>query len=131
MTASDALFTPVTAPSKDDVPASTENGDVEPPPELPENARARSYVILSFWLVVLLLGLPLWWTTTAIYRAPLPLKEMQSWADGRVRDLSFLRERTRSGVVPFYGMVESTGFQYEGTGWAEQPLKVHWMLTNC
>lgn len=131
MTASDTPSTPATAPSKDDVPVSTKNGDVEPPPELPENARARSYVILSFWLVVLLLGLPLWWITTAIYRAPLPLKEMQSWADGRVRDLSFSRERTHNRVVPFCSMVEATVFQYEGTGWAEQPLKVYQMLTDC
>lgn len=39
--------------------------------------------MLSFWAVVLLLGLPLWWFTTSIYRAPLPLREMQSWANGR------------------------------------------------
>ncbi|RPB01042.1 hypothetical protein L873DRAFT_1678010 [Choiromyces venosus 120613-1] len=54
-----------------------------PPPDTPENTRTRSLVILSFWVVVITVGLPLWWITTAIYRAPLPLKEMQSWADGR------------------------------------------------
>ncbi|KAA8913285.1 phosphatidylinositol-glycan biosynthesis class S protein [Sphaerosporella brunnea] len=54
-----------------------------PPPDTPENARTRSLVVLSFWSVVLLLGLPLWWFTTSIYRAPLPLKEMQSWSNGR------------------------------------------------
>lgn len=56
-----------------------------PPPDTPENARTRCLVVISFWSVVLLLGLPLWWLTTSIYRAPLPLKEMQSWASGRVR----------------------------------------------
>ncbi|RPB11097.1 hypothetical protein P167DRAFT_606774 [Morchella conica CCBAS932] len=54
-----------------------------PPPDTPENIRTRSFVILSFWIVVISVGIPLWWITTAIYRAPLPLKEMQSWADGR------------------------------------------------
>ncbi|KAG0135889.1 phosphatidylinositol-glycan biosynthesis class S protein [Tuber indicum] len=54
-----------------------------PPPDTPEGTRTRSLVILSFWVVVITVGLPLWWITTAIYRAPLPLKEMQSWADGR------------------------------------------------
>ncbi|CUS13171.1 unnamed protein product [Tuber aestivum] len=54
-----------------------------PPPDTPENTRNRSLVILSFWVVVITVGLPLWWVTTAIYRAPLPLNEMQSWADGR------------------------------------------------
>lgn len=56
-----------------------------PPPDTPENARIRCLVVASFWGVVLLLGLPLWWLTTSIYRAPLPLKEMQGWASGRVR----------------------------------------------
>ncbi len=57
----------------------------QPPPERPSDIRRRSYVILSFWLVVLLLGLPIWWNTTTIYRADLPLDEMMYWADGRVR----------------------------------------------
>lgn len=56
-----------------------------PDADTPENMRQRSLVVFSFWAVVLLLGLPLWWITTSIYRAPLPLQEMQSWANGRVR----------------------------------------------
>ncbi|TGZ82739.1 hypothetical protein EX30DRAFT_339028 [Ascodesmis nigricans] len=83
MATPDAPPTPATHPSADDVPIDKSTPDAEPPPELPENARARRYVILSFWLVVVLLGLPLWWKTTSIYRAPLPLRDMQSWADGR------------------------------------------------
>ncbi|RFU74802.1 phosphatidylinositol-glycan biosynthesis class s [Trichoderma arundinaceum] len=54
-----------------------------PPPEKPSAIRQRSYVVLSFWLVVLLLGLPIWWKTTAIYRADLPLDSMLKWADGK------------------------------------------------
>lgn len=59
----------------------------DPPPEPPANIRIRTLVVFSFWAVVLALGIPLWWLTTSIYRAQLPLKEMQSWADGRVYPL--------------------------------------------
>ncbi|PQE32652.1 phosphatidylinositol-glycan biosynthesis class S protein [Rutstroemia sp. NJR-2017a WRK4] len=55
----------------------------EPPPETPASIRLRSLVILSFWSIVVLFGLPLWWKTTTIYRAPLPLDQMIDWAEGR------------------------------------------------
>ncbi|KFY85855.1 hypothetical protein V500_08076 [Pseudogymnoascus sp. VKM F-4518 (FW-2643)] len=54
-----------------------------PPPEKPQSRRIRLYVIVSFWAIVLFLGLPIWWWTTAIYRADLPLDVMMDWADGR------------------------------------------------
>lgn len=57
---------------------------LEPPPEKPESIRMRTQVILSFWAIVLFLGLPIWWKTTTIYRAPLPLDQMTDWAEGRV-----------------------------------------------
>ena len=56
----------------------------QPPPEKPSDIRRRGAVILSFWLIVGLLGLPIWWYTTTIYRANLPLDEMMEWADGKV-----------------------------------------------
>jgi GPI-anchor transamidase subunit S len=56
----------------------------EPPPEKPEEIRMRSFVLLSFWAIIILLGLPIWWRTTTIYRANLPLDQMMDWADGRV-----------------------------------------------
>lgn len=55
-----------------------------PPPEKPENRRNRHYVIVSFWAIAIFIGLPIWWWTTAIYRAELPLDAMMDWADGRV-----------------------------------------------
>ncbi|KAF6798237.1 phosphatidylinositol-glycan biosynthesis class S protein [Colletotrichum sojae] len=58
-------------------------GRKAPPPEKPSDARRRSFVILSFWVIVLLLGLPIWWKTTTIYRADLPLDDMLQWADGK------------------------------------------------
>jgi phosphatidylinositol glycan class S len=57
----------------------------QPPPETKESLWTRRWVILSFWVVVACLGLPVWWKTTAIYRAELPLQDMSNWADGKVR----------------------------------------------
>jgi len=54
-----------------------------PPREKLESIRMRGWVIVSFWAIVLLLGLPIWWRTTTIYRARLPLDQMMDWADGR------------------------------------------------
>lgn len=80
--ASGASFTPdqstTSAP-----PPQTESRKA-PPPEKPSDARRRSFVISAFWAIVLLLGLPIWWMTTSIYRANLPLSGMVSWADGKV-----------------------------------------------
>ena len=56
----------------------------QPPPEKPESIRQRTFIIVSFWAVVIFLGLPLWWKTTTIYRAQLPLEQMLDWAEGRV-----------------------------------------------
>lgn len=56
----------------------------QPPPETQENIFARRCILLSFWAVALFLGLPMWWKTTTVYRAPLPLDQMLEWADGKV-----------------------------------------------
>lgn len=56
----------------------------EPPAEKPESIRLRIYVIISWWGIIIFLGLPVWWYTTTIYRASLPLDQMMDWADGRV-----------------------------------------------
>src|SRR5262249_3814489 len=72
--------------SEDDaVPAAVAVAAVrQPPPESRASRQTRQLVILSFWLVVIVLGVPLWHVTTAIYRAPLPLREMEAWDDGKV-----------------------------------------------
>lgn len=57
----------------------------QPPPESIENIWLRRLAILSFWVVVVCLGLPIWLKTTAIYRAELPLQDMTDWAEGKVR----------------------------------------------
>lgn len=69
------------APAKAANVVSTKKG---PPPEKPESVRLRYYVIVSFWAIIILLGLPTWWATTAIYRAELPMEQMMDWADGKV-----------------------------------------------
>ena len=61
----------------------------QPPPEKPEAIWTRTYVITSFWVVIVLLGLPMWWQTTSIYRAQLPYQEMLDWSQGRVRGVRF------------------------------------------
>ncbi|KAF3045424.1 GPI transamidase component [Didymella heteroderae] len=55
-----------------------------PPPESKEGIWLRRAAILSFWAVVVLLGLPVWWKTTAIYRAELPLQDMTDWAESKI-----------------------------------------------
>jgi phosphatidylinositol glycan class S len=82
----------------DDAPANAVSAapkKKEPPPESSESIRQRSYVILSFWAIILIIGLPIWWKTTAIYRARLPLDQMMDWADGRVHFLpSFVQAQS-------------------------------------
>jgi GPI-anchor transamidase subunit S len=56
----------------------------QPPPETPEAVWLRSKIIFSFWAVIVLLGLPVWWQTTSIYRARLPIQEMLDWSEGTV-----------------------------------------------
>lgn len=60
------------------------------PPEKPQAIWTRTKVVVAFWAVIIFLGLPMWWKTTSIYRARLPLEEMMHWADGKVR-ISILR----------------------------------------
>ncbi|OJI82346.1 hypothetical protein ASPTUDRAFT_934590 [Aspergillus tubingensis CBS 134.48] len=54
-----------------------------PPPEKPEAIRTRFKVIAAFWAVIIFLGFPIWWRTTSIYRASLPVPDMIDWADGK------------------------------------------------
>lgn len=62
----------------------------QPPQEPEESIYTRRLVIFSFWVVVVVFGLPTWWWTTSIYRARLPLQDMVDWADGKVLALSSL-----------------------------------------
>ena len=56
----------------------------QPPPESRKSIKTRELVILSFWAVIILLGLPVWLWTTSIHRASLPLQNMLDWGDGKV-----------------------------------------------
>ncbi|KAI0126271.1 phosphatidylinositol-glycan biosynthesis class S protein [Xylariales sp. AK1849] len=72
----------------------------EPPPERESDTRRRSWIILSFWVIVLCIGLPIWWNTTSIYRANLPLSQMLEWADGKAcRPVFPLRISIDPGVL--------------------------------
>ncbi|CAG8120443.1 unnamed protein product [Penicillium salamii] len=54
-----------------------------PPPETPAAVQTRFRVIAAFWAVIIFLGFPIWWKTTSIYRASLPIEEMVDWAGGK------------------------------------------------
>ncbi|KAF3909652.1 hypothetical protein AA313_de0207540 [Arthrobotrys entomopaga] len=61
----------------------------QPPPEVPETIRTRSWTLATFWIIAIFLGLPLWHATTTIYRAPLPMQEMQDWSEGKLCKTEF------------------------------------------
>lgn len=112
--------------------SSTTSGRKEPPPERPSDTRRRTRVILSFWLIVLCLGLPVWWKTTAIPRADLPLDDMMDWADGKVSccgtPLSFHHHPVCALTLATPGLSPSLSFTHlnpgkraPGTGGTEPP----------
>ncbi|KAJ5025493.1 phosphatidylinositol-glycan biosynthesis class S protein [Bipolaris maydis] len=70
--------------SSSETPKLAAKAQRQPPPETKESLWLRRWSIVSFWAVVLLLGLPVWLKTTAIYRAELPLQEMTDWAEAKV-----------------------------------------------
>jgi len=82
--ASAALTTDPESPEYIPKPLDAATKSKMPPPETKESMRIRRWVIFSFWAVLAGLGLPMWYKTTAIYRADLPLQDMSDWADGKV-----------------------------------------------
>ncbi|KAF1841810.1 beta-lactamase/transpeptidase-like protein [Cucurbitaria berberidis CBS 394.84] len=73
----------------------------QPPPETTESLWLRRLAILSFWAVVVFLGLPIWLKTTAIYRAELPLQDMTDWAEGKICQPVFpLRIAVEAPILP-------------------------------
>ncbi|KAF2691962.1 hypothetical protein K458DRAFT_411654 [Lentithecium fluviatile CBS 122367] len=83
----DAPAAPKADPKPSDPPSESivaSRTNKQPPAETLESLWVRRWVILSFWAVVACLGLPMWWKTTAIYRADLPLQDMTDWADGKI-----------------------------------------------
>lgn len=56
----------------------------QPPPESYQEVKKRRWIIFCFWAVVAFLGLPVWYATTTVPRASLPLEAMSQWAEGQV-----------------------------------------------
>ncbi|CAG8526932.1 603_t:CDS:10, partial [Cetraspora pellucida] len=56
--------------------------------KIQDNDKSRRLIIISFW-VVILIGLPLWWKTTEVYRAQLPFAEIEEWSKWEAFDLNF------------------------------------------
>lgn len=81
-----------------------------PPPETSETTHTRFYVIAAFWAVIVFLGFPLWWQTTSIYRAHLPIQDMVDWDDGKVCQCACTRwqglysNRTKRLTIAAQGM---------------------------
>ncbi|KAI9238775.1 MAG: phosphatidylinositol-glycan biosynthesis class S protein [Podila humilis] len=50
--------------------------------------RTRRLILLSVWTVVLL-GLPLWWKTTRVYRAELPYQDIEQWNQWKACEPAF------------------------------------------
>ncbi|KAF2664349.1 hypothetical protein BT63DRAFT_407161 [Microthyrium microscopicum] len=69
-------------------PATAPNRRGPPPPTKQEISNTQR-VLLSFWAVVIFLGLPIWWKTTTVYRASLPLDVMKDWSQGNVCQPTF------------------------------------------
>lgn len=75
------------------------------PPEKPEYISLRTKIVVSFWAVILLLGLPTWFKTTEIYRASLPLEQMIGLSEGEVQQWKSLmapanRPQTALPIIP-------------------------------
>lgn len=56
----------------------------QPPPESRQELKTRRWIIFCFWAVVAFFGLPVWYATTTVPRASLPLDSMNQWAEGQV-----------------------------------------------
>lgn len=52
-------------------------------------ADVRVQVMVSFTLLVLI-GVPVWWNTTNVYRAQLPHSEIQEWNTKKLQGISSL-----------------------------------------
>ncbi|KAH9822943.1 putative gpi transamidase component pig-s protein [Teratosphaeria destructans] len=61
----------------------------EPPPESPGSEWKRRCIILGFWAVVIVLGLPHWIWTTSIHRSNLPLETMDEWTEGKTCQMQY------------------------------------------
>ncbi|KAI4464591.1 gpi transamidase component pig-s [Holotrichia oblita] len=62
----------MTMDSNNETPEKTTDDRFKDDPE----AIYRIYSIISYFVVLVIIGIPVWWFTTRVYRAPLPLDEM-------------------------------------------------------
>ncbi|PNS21907.1 GPI transamidase component PIG-S [Sphaceloma murrayae] len=79
---------PSTAPSSTSTLA-TSTAMKQPPPETSESIKTRRHILASFWIIIVLVGLPIWIYTTTVPRAPLPLNVMNQWANGQACQFEF------------------------------------------
>ncbi|CAI7640595.1 unnamed protein product [Penicillium pancosmium] len=84
---------PVSLPAEASTPSKSTQR--VPAPESPQAIQTRFRVIAAFWAVIIFLGFPIWWQTTSIYRAHLPIQEMVDWADGKLPESQHLLRTTQ------------------------------------
>lgn len=53
--------------------------------------RTRTSIVAVIWAAVIVVGVPVWWKTTEVYRAHLPFGDMQAWTEPGVGRPSPLR----------------------------------------
>jgi len=95
------------APLAEPVEMSPEDSviDVEPKkPDLGETSyerKERLWIIASLWSSFLL-GLPIWWYTTATQRLSLPTKEVQAWRKDQFESIPWLSSQPSEACCPIF-----------------------------
>lgn len=58
---------------------------------------------MSFILLIVVLGLPMWWKTTEVYRVPLPYKEIEGLTEVEIKATTtvylYTKDATRSDLL--------------------------------
>ncbi|POY74888.1 hypothetical protein BMF94_2161 [Rhodotorula taiwanensis] len=75
------------------------------PVAVPDDPSSRMTILASIWAIALLLGVPLWWRTTALERRTLPESRIQTW-EANYRDRIPFLDRL-SGKSLFKGLLPS------------------------
>lgn len=69
-------------PAEESSPITAVKAKKQPPLEKASQRWLRNVVVLSFWGLIAIIGLPMWLKTTSTYRVELPEQEMEQWAAG-------------------------------------------------
>jgi len=82
---------------------------ISPVPDL----KTRRITLISFWSIFLLLGVPLWWKTTALEQRKLPEQRIQDWDRITKGEVSQSQGKLSSGVLPHSVEVNARASDYD------------------